>query len=301
MRPGPLILGAALWIGAGCTPSGHGATPGTVASGATAPKAIDDSLRRLATNGGVLSVLTEQKAFECVRDRGFKTPAQTATSEDPALSLDLIAWPRPDDLRLWRDEGFGIWRQFGEPAQQTPQSTGGLSAAEYRDFEAAMAELPGSPRYESESGLQVSTTGCVAEARLDVYESFDNFSEIDSFITSIQQEIQTSIFASPGYQALEDDWSQCMSDAGYEIRSQFDVAGLVHQTYYPDNRYSNDGKAQELALAAADATCIDEVSYIERAGEVVSTVESNVLSTKAGEIDGITELVLRLVEVATVT
>lgn len=303
--PDRVDVNRSLWrvvsIASGLVLTVCGCTGGPARGVASSPYPGDDAVAAvlvdLVRNVDALDARVEVAAEKCVEKKGIAVPSAVHRRDlsTVGVSLDLISWPSAKELAEWRSVGFGIWKQFSEDGTGDDPNRGGLSESEYSQYQKALSEVPGSDRYTTPDGFSVSTTGCLAEARVLVYGSIPVFAEVSSFVLTFQQKIQASLLASREFLEIDSEWSSCMRKSGFEIASLFDGAGYVHTRIYTRG-LTESAKAAEIAFASVDASCVENTRYLAKVDLLTSKVAADVYEKNRGQLAGMQETVRSLLE-----
>lgn len=140
-----------------------------------------------------------------------------------------------------------------------------LSQAQLQQFD---FDLVGDPndlaQYTSPSGhiIGSSNSGCVAQSRIKVYGSLDNFFQVAMLKTELANRVDLSL-DSPRVVELMGDYSTCMSEYGVEVESIADTQKLAETLFFESRPVGSTPSPEERALAQLDATCQKKIDVVE--------------------------------------
>lgn len=149
-----------------------------------------------------------------------------------------------------------------------------LSAAEAASFELA---LYGSPDEtvevytQSDERTELPSTGCEAEARIELYGSLANYARYDNAVEMFSTRIAAELSEQETYIEPLADWQNCMRDQalGFDLSGPIDYGFVYLRSWQlvaltSDTLYPSDATIQ--AVARADADC-QEISGLYQVRE----------------------------------
>lgn len=132
--------------------------------------------------------------------------------------------------------------------------------------------------------------GCLGAAIEQIYGTFDarvRYVSLQSTLVRIGVDLLDRVRASPEMQELNQQWSECMRESGYDFADPFAPSSYP----WPEPAPSD----QERAAAGADVTCKQAVGYLGAAQRLVSDEVAASSSSVAGltqDLDDLTVQVL---------
>lgn len=208
-----------------------------------------------------------EKTLECMHSRGW-----TQFAGHVSIVTEL---PSPVELAKADAElAYGITAP-DPPAPYDPDAkwVANLTAAQSQEF---VADL---------WSVSASDLGCMYVGQLD---AFGNMAIASSELTTILDEVQAMVDASPEQAALDAKWAECIGEAGYayaapseildDLSSQLNALPMTAQGR-PDMK--SDGllnlRKLEHRLYDADRSCRDVTEYDASAFRIRSVIERAVL------------------------
>ena len=123
------------------------------------------------------------KALDCVEKMGIQIPSAKDSSQQSRLLLGGVSFATAQDIEKFRSEGFGLWRN--RTNSENPVEAGIAQddqAGGNSEFISAMTGEESGPLYTAANGFTVSTTGCIAEGRIETFGSISNFAAFAGFV-----------------------------------------------------------------------------------------------------------------------
>jgi hypothetical protein len=242
----------------------------------------------LDTASGIrkLQSIVTTNAVQCVADQGIDVSGVDASASARPTSLDLMSWATESDIKGFETDGLGIWRYLDDVSDRNTNAPSQTSEAFNRAFLGDSSQ-----RWTSRSGFEVASDGCLAQARLAVFGTFENFATIDQFATTIASGARTRILGGSLFASLQSDWTACMKKDGYEFTSMFDLGNYAHTNIYSGDKYSPAAKDAELALGRIHASCLRSIDYLTRSVEISDNGVAEAMRTSNDEIAQVADLV----------
>ena len=110
----------------------------------------------------------------------------------------------------------------------------------------------------------VPSKGCYADARKQLYGTLEDYLRIRGAVDALNRQLQIALDAAPAIAALEGEWVACIGAKGYADRFSQRVNAFSFALELYKSGDSETARAQEAAIAAADAECVNEVEYSTR-------------------------------------
>ncbi|WP_150494565.1 hypothetical protein [Streptomyces kanamyceticus] len=227
---------------------------------------VRDAVAGLMDGIGARSSAEEELIRQCMAERGFryvKAPDDTAPvkmSADYAIS--------PDEAE---ERGYGLRAQMksaaNAPRDANNDALRALPTSQREKWQNAFSggrEAPMMKVSVPEVGqMQTRDGGCVAKARKQLYGSLEQFLKLVTFQGNFAGQMQQRAARDPRVTALDKRWSTCMKNHGYA-----GLAGPSKAAVRAGDTYKERGPQAaftfETAIAGADATCQERLSYAPR-------------------------------------
>jgi hypothetical protein len=123
-----------------------------------------------------------------------------------------------------------------------------LSTPERTRYQSTLLGARGAPvgrvRLLDGTDVRFPLTGCVAEAREELYGDNDRYMVVSLFVENLRGEVERRVLADARYLAVLRAWRECMRGAGYPSEDPGGAALLAQRR-----------PAAEREIAVADATC----------------------------------------------
>lgn len=224
-----------------------------------------------------LNKLTYESALRCVKNSGVAVPPSAESISTGGLLRGGVSFATQADIDDRKVNGYRTWmtskeREAVQPSQSVDSS----------EFAIAMNGEPSADMYHAKNGIDVAATGCLADARVSVFGSLENFAQVQSAYNSLAGKVQGEILSSDVMVSTQKEWSACMASAGFQIASWFDMTELLHRVIDYKNDSVDAVKAKDMEIAKADANCLDEVGYVSKMSSLPEQAENRVLSRDSG-------------------
>lgn len=224
------------------------------------------------TSSSILSSLESlgstayEKALECVKQKGIEVPPGMEKVHSSTGLVGGVSFATAQDIEKFRTEGFGLWRSrtnSDDPVEAgiaQDDQIGGTS-----EFNSAMTGEETGLNYTAANGFKVSTTGCMAQGRIETYGSISNFAESQILLDVISSRMQGLILSSEHFKNVQNKWSLCMAKAGIDLDSFFEISTYVSDLLYYRGADLSNVKNSEIRIGKIHADCLDESGYLEAA------------------------------------
>jgi hypothetical protein len=222
-----------------------------------------------------MNTLAYETALACVERLGIAVPPTARSSNSGALLRGGVSIATQADIDDRTVNGYRTWMTSKEREAATPSQT-----PDSQEFASAMNGDPLADLYHASNGFVVATTGCLAEARVAVFGSIETFAQIQLTIDSLAGKVQAKILSSEVMLKTQQEWSACMAKSGYDIASWFDMSDLLRQFIDYKNDSLEAVKAKDMAIAKADANCLNEARYVANLSSLPDQAEDEVLSNE---------------------
>ena len=240
----------------------------------------------------------EEAVAACMADEGFEYIPDVSHYTFP----DEAAMDPPRDSREFAEVyGYGIVEAppvsgsapGANPNDAITASLGPEALARY--MEALVG--PSTEEADAEAEYDWRETGCMGAA---IHAVWSPGAAQDPVAVDLQAEIaridEVATPQDPSVVALDEAWSACMADAGYDgLRRQPDAAERAFESWMDAQAASasgeaeasgaNDTAAEEKALAVADWDCRDQVSYDVGVAEVREELQAAYVAAHRAELD----------------
>ncbi len=248
----------------------------------------------------------EEIVAECMAEQGFDYIPVVDMGQSSGSADE---W-KPDDREWVAQYGYGAVRypgmsdvpdpdeQFVDPNQEYVES---LSESEITAFYEALYGPQPSEDELNEDGSQEydwETAGCQGFAQNEVSGGNPMESEEHKPIMDAINEFYTGMETNPALADVDDEWSNCMADAGYSgFSSQYDAQNSVYDelnSYYESmTDYVEDDPAldeiadREIELALADLDCRESTDYRERRQAVSVELEEQFIADNKAALEAL--------------
>lgn len=227
------------------------------------------------TSSSILSSLESlgstayEKALECVKQKGIEVPPGVEKVHSSTGLVGGVSFATAHDIEKFRTEGFGLWRSrtnSDDPVEAgiaQDDQVGGNS-----EFNSAMTGEETGPSYTAANGFTVSTTGCIAQGRIETFGSISNFADSQILLDAISSRMQRLIFGSEQFKNVQNKWSLCMAKEGIQLESFFELSTYVSELLYYRGADLSSAKSSEIRIGKTHADCLNESGYLEAAKDV---------------------------------
>lgn len=250
----------------------------------------------------------EELVAECMQKEGFE---YIPNVDNGGVSIGTDVEWKPDDREWVSQWGYGAAKSPGsdDPGGDTiewvdPNSDylNGLSESEQNAY---WEVLYGPPMEGDTIDVEWSweQNGCYGwaqhEAEGDSPYAMWESEEADAFYAALET-YYTDMQNNEGIRKLDEEWSSCMSGAGYSFAKRDDAQNEIFEelnAYYENltEWIENDPKIDEIhekevALALADLDCREKTDYTKRARTVQFELEEQFIAQHKAEIDALLAL-----------
>jgi hypothetical protein len=218
------------------------------------------------------------RALECVTQMGIEIPSPTDSSQQSRLLVGGVSFATAQDIEKFRIEGFGLWRN--RTNSENPVEAGTAQddqAGGNSEFISAMTGEESGLLYTAENGFTVSTTGCIARGRIEMFGSISNFADSQILLDAISARMQGSILSSEQFRNVQNKWSSCMAKKDIELESFFEISIYVDERLYYRGADLSNVKSSEIEIGMRHADCLDESGYLEAAKNVPAAALAEIL------------------------
>ncbi len=239
----------------------------------------------------LLNLEADTLIAECMKAQGFDYDQPYVSAGDIPSRAGLTA-------TQWAEQyGYGL-ATLDLAAEWSDSPSAPRSAAEQESYDAALYGEAGDPT--DDVRYDWTREGCLGSAYHQVTGGADEvlrdpghnalFEEIDT--------VQSQVASSPAMAALDAEWSTCMVDAGHaDLPTPTDaealaqtrlgelVAGLSKTSTFDIDLAAL--RAEEVALAVADATCQAQVSYVSRSTQLLWAAEADLVDRWRSELEAL--------------
>jgi hypothetical protein len=219
-----------------------------------------------------------EKALDCVKQKGLEIPPGMEKVHSSTELIGGISFASAQDIEKFRSEGFGLWRSrtnSDNPVEagiaQDDQAVGSSV------FNSAMTGEESGPIYTAVNGFTVSTTGCIAQGRIETFGSISNFADSQILLDAISARMQGSILSSEQFKNVQNKWSSCIAKEGIKLESFFEISTYVSERLYYRGADLSNAKSSEIEIGVTHADCLDESGYLEAAKNVPKEALAKVL------------------------
>jgi hypothetical protein len=217
----------------------------------------------------ILTMAEGELRDRCMRELGFRYfPVHPDEWAPEPLH---VGWGL-NDVRRARREGYGLsLNSSTDPGGYTTESEPTarylrtLSHDEREDWEVAyFGDHSDMTTLTLPNGATFSTsnTGCVAQARTELYGSIRAHVELTALANFMTGEIGSRVIADSSYQEALARWQECMSEVGYPVATPSDAYTMALEAGVttPAN-----ARVREIRIALDDARCNVQARLTETA------------------------------------
>ncbi|WP_337002861.1 MULTISPECIES: hypothetical protein [unclassified Microbacterium] len=298
-----LVLVAGL---AGCSASGTtaGASPKPKSSHAakSAEVTIDPLSEYVQVDGvGTDGMKAEMKKYgelvkQCMEEQGFEYTVVEPATNDSGRGTNITP------PRTWVEEhGYGVVETTFQSADNVSDNesdpntiyTKSLSKAQQAAYDVAMNGKVSSGANADEISWQ--DKGCNGKAS---HEAFPHSEGTRPAILDDALTYRNSLITDPKITAIDDEWSACMSKAGFPGQEQrmmrkasedFTATATKYKSAHPDTTSEDPEvvkmKADEITQALADWDCADQMHYDQRFFDTLAELEKDYIADHKAELD----------------
>jgi hypothetical protein len=232
-----------------------------------------------------ISAEAETLIAACMKEQGFAYDQPYVPDEPILPPLDGLT-----PLQWAELYGYGVTTlDAGDATTPEPEQRSGAEQAAYD------AALYGAGTGD-ESAYDWQQEGCMGAAYHEATGGADEvmrdprFADLFAAVAAVQQDAATS----EPMTALDAEWSSCLADAGHPgIASPADAAASIRMEWFAAGgeeasaEVRTDLRAEEIALATADASCQQTVEYRTRAEQVLWAAEAVLVAERQDELDAL--------------
>jgi hypothetical protein len=280
---GPLL--SVLLLATGCSWSPGGTSSGDAVG-------ADEFVVGLTLADEKLLWDSEQELIrQCMAEKGFVYAPRPF--REPPVPIDERAWwvsidPITPSLPEARSRGYqetdNPFARYEGPGGDVP-GPDDPPQAESDEFWTALNGGEGGRRAEIDLGdgdmLAYRAEGCETSILDALYGDVANYVRAQHVVSNLGQSVNVQIRNQESYQAATVDWRDCMSRLGY---SQYDEQYLA----YVDGMAKS--QSQNVSIATADATCLEETDYRARFDEAERRARAEVIERQYGTLTAYLEL-----------
>lgn len=216
----------------------------------------------------VLIRLAEERLIQrCMAEEGFDEYRIVVENKTRHITPPPPANLSPDELRRsgylfdWERAARGM--AAADPLDPSLDPTAGMSQAERDAFGTALGGGPDAPTVEvrtRDGSTVLSSEGCMAEARIELYGSLDNYVRFNEAAEFLPGAVASELREMEGYREALDAWQRCMRAEGHAVHDA-DGSGFSYLMARLRSALA-DGEAaptpEEIrAVAEADADCLE--------------------------------------------
>lgn len=218
---------------------------------------VSSSAMSAQEKAAFLTSAEDEMIRRCMEQAGFEFAVSSGSSSTAQRGRPVSQWGT-DDVAWAQQEGYGFDGSEieGDYVDPNAETLAGLSVSQRRAWELAYRGRDDQKLYltdPSGTTLSVSSAGCEAKARAQVYGSLEQYFRLTSQMMQIPIEQDQRVEADPAYGAVLDAWAACMEDAGYHFSRPGDAMQAASEGW--NLLAPAAAKAQEIEIAVADATC----------------------------------------------
>ncbi|MGH9070912.1 MAG: hypothetical protein ACRDX8_07070 [Acidimicrobiales bacterium] len=135
------------------------------------------------------------------------------------------------------------------------------------------------------------SNGCNADATKALYGSVRASLVASATVQNLSDQLDKDVLSASGVVSLEQAWSSCMATKGYGgIAQRSDVLDRVEALYTGATQSVAVLKAEEIALATADAKCAQQTDFVSKGDSIEATVTAKFLKAQQGTLTGYLEV-----------
>jgi hypothetical protein len=251
----------------------------------------------IETSSSILSSLeslgstANDQALECVKQKGIEVPPGMEKVHSSTGLVGGVSFATAQDIEKFRSDGFGLWRSRTnsdgpvEAGIAQDDQAGGTS-----EFNSAMTGEESGPNYTAANGFTVSTTGCIAQGRIETFGSISNFADAQILLDAISSRMQSQILNSEQFKNVQNKWSLCMAKAGIKLDSFFELSTYVSDLLYYRGADLSNAQSTEIRIGKTHADCLDESGYLEAAKDVPQSALAELLPEFEPELQKVASL-----------
>ena len=266
-----LVLGilAVVLVATSCGSDGDSSLPDTTLDSSPINDLLGIDITLRSDDLVELERAAERGVVECMAEAGFEYRPL-----DFAEQLGRPGPADPDSREFAETSGYGIFaspdtaeidpNDFVDPNDEI---RAGLSPTELDAYQLA---LYGDAPVEGEQISLDERTGCVATSYRAVYDAEDDMERVEDFFNEFGvefNEIEQRFRADPRYGELQEQWSDCMAEAGYQFATRDAVFIELNERANAAGPIESDGATATLdavadwerAVATADWDCTQDV------------------------------------------
>ncbi len=242
----------------------------------------------------------EELIRRCMADAGFEFPTTPPDRLRPSPGAHEYGVRVEDASTV----GYDIQAELALAAEDP-------NGAEYTELDGGGREAWGvalfgpddAPRVEVDVPLigtrtGASTAGCLAEARATLYGDVESWIMAETFTGNFVIAAASASGADPDLAALNEEWADCMDDAGItpELESPDAARGHVRGLYADGDRAT--ARQSELTIATADARCEADLDYERLRDRIEDLYLTAAADDHEGQMTAITEIYARATKAA---
>ena len=186
-----------------------------------------------------------------------------------------------DDVVERAQHGYGLTTGQDQPRELdiNGKYLSTLSSSQRRQYdEALLGPLnanTGQVRLLDGSVVYFTLTGCVANARTQLYGNNMLFMETSIFVENLRSEVERRVLSDDRYLAALDAWRQCMHTTGYVVENPDAAVKLASSQSLPD----------EKEIAVADANCSQRTRLTATGRALDRTYEAKIIAEQRHRVD----------------
>lgn len=223
---------------------------------------------------------------ECMREAGFTWVAAPPIPTAPYETTDRRRYERWGwtDTELASASGYGIERSlhFNESLRQSVDAD-----TEFQEFEQWLLSLSESDSHRVTAALEGSnqaivvegvdgstwtaaTDGCRSESLSAIYGSVEDYLTLEAYRSRVGDGGRGEVDEDREYQQVEQEWSSCMREKGFDYQTPGDAYSDVFARYESEPNL-------ERAVAVAEAECNMTVDLDAAGDAALDRVEERIL------------------------
>jgi hypothetical protein len=256
-----------LLVAAGCAEPAGPPAPAAAPAAAAAAERGRPARELTPREDRQLFVAEETLVSRCMAGKGLTYAVSVPPGNSPPKTAPPEPWYGLDDVASARARGYGLGqrRPPSSPATAAPDNDPNarllarMSPARQQAYTEALYGDPAQRITEPLGGgatLFLSVTGCVADARRQLYGDVRAFLHAEFLVVNIRRAADRVVRADPGYQQALGRWRACMRRSGHA----YDEPAAARAAM-ADRR----DRAMERAVAVADATCARQARLVATA------------------------------------
>lgn len=263
-----LLAAPVLWCGSACTGSDRASEPDLVFNDheyselvgehpeIQAAPDLDLTYILVGSFGPEELALRQQTAIlrsRCLQAVGFDVPTDQPTLGD-------VTW-----------DGFSIFPKLNEQFVAS-SGYGIVSGTRPTSAKATPSALDGYVATLSDAQRErfgQADAICLSQIEDELFDDFDRWETLRGQLEQLRNDFIVGLQASKPIAALDTEWSDCMTNAGYSFKNP---TGVLEGLYERFNRGDLD-LSSEISIASADFACRTSVGYEERYWRLYQTAE----------------------------